>query len=186
MEALTTPVLLLGLAMILAIIIERVIEIVKSLYLYLDARKDFSPWWTRRAERVRDRLETRLDYAKAGDQHQFDVFMSIASRYLSPSEPDQGSLISVSSDKIRTIIIRIVTKGIAIILGICFAYLFRIDVLQLVELSMMNPVPQNQYFPGHLGMILAGISMGLGAAPMHKIIMALEASRRLRKRGGGI
>ena len=50
MEALTKPVLLLGLAMILAIIIERLLEIAKSIYDYIEACSNSTDRWTERAE----------------------------------------------------------------------------------------------------------------------------------------
>lgn len=186
MEVLTKPVLLLGLAMILALIIERLVEIVKSVLYHLEAKADASKRWTERAERVRNRLEVRLDQCKAGDQQGFDLIMALASRYLSESAPSQGGLIAVSADKLRTMTLKVWLKSLSVVMGISAAFLFNIDILVLVDLAMQEPAGQEVYAPGFFGTLLAGFSMGLGAGPIHKMISALEEARELRRKARGL
>lgn len=184
MEALTKPFLLLGLAMILAIIIERLLEIAKSIYDYIEACSNSTERWTERAEQLRNRLEVRLDNAKAGNGRDFDLVVAMASRYLSVSGPSQSGLWAVSTDKVRAITIKAWFKTIAIILGIFCAWLFDIDILKLVELSLENKEPT--YQSSWFGILMAGIAMGFGAGPMHKLIAALEKARGLRRQKEGI
>jgi hypothetical protein len=59
----------------------------------------------------------------------------------------------------------------------------RIDLLELARLSQelaSNPGASTLYQPSWYGMALAGISMGFGAGPLHKIITALEKARKGR------
>jgi len=185
MEVLTQPVLLLGLAMILALIIERLLEIGKSIYDYMDARSNSTDRWTKKAQQVRDRLEIRLDTAKADNRNDFDLVIAMASRYLSPSGPGQSGLRAVSADKVRALTTKAWFKAIAIFLGISCAWLCDIDVLKLVELSLQKTGEVGTYDSNWFGILLTGIAMGLGAAPMHKLIAALERARALRRQKEG-
>lgn len=185
MEALTKPVLLLGLAMILALIIERLLEIVKSIYDHIDARLNSTDRWTERAKQLRDRLEIRLDNAKAGNGHDFDLIRAMASRYLSASGPNQSGLWAISTDKVRATTTKAWFKTIAIIFGIVCAWLLDIDVLKLVELSLQKTEATGTYESSWFGILMAGIAMGLGAGPMHKLIAALEKARGLRRQKEG-
>lgn len=185
MEVLTKPVLLLGLAMILALIIERLLEIGKSIYDYMDARSNSTDRWTKKAQQVRDHLEIRLDTAKADNRNDFDLVIAMASRYLSPSGPGQSGLRAVSADKVRALATKAWFKTIAIFLGIGCAWLCDIDVLKLVELSMLKTEEVRTYDSSWFGILMAGVAMGLGAAPMHKLIAALEKARELRRQKEG-
>ncbi len=185
MEALTKPVLLFGLAMILALIIERLLEIAKSIYDYIDACSNSTDRWTERAKQLRNRLEVRLDNAKAGNARDFDLVVAMASRYVSASGPSQSGLWAVSTDKVRAITIKVWFKTIAIILGIFCAWLFDIDILKLVELSLENKEATGTYQSSWFGILMAGIAMGLGAGPMHKLIATLEKARELRRQKEG-
>ncbi len=186
MEVLTKPVLLLGLAMILALIIERLVELIKGILYHLEAHADASKRWTQRAERVRNRLEVRLDQCKAGDQQGFDLIMALASRYLSESDPAQGGLMAVSADKLRTMTLKGWLKSLSIVMGIAAAFVFEIDILVLVELAMQETDKPASYEPQFFGTLLAGVSMGLGAGPIHKMITALEEARELRRKARGL
>ena len=185
MEVLTQPVLLLGLAMIWALIIERLLEIGKSIYDYMDARSNSTDRWTKKAQQVRDRLEIRLDTAKADNRNDFDLVIAMASRYLSPSGPGQSGLRAVSADKVRALTTKAWFKAIAIFLGIGCAWMCDIDVLKLVELSLQKTGEVGTYDSSWFGILMAGIAMGLGAAPMHKLIAALEKARELRRQKEG-
>ncbi|NOZ54564.1 MAG: hypothetical protein GXP08_15765 [Gammaproteobacteria bacterium] len=183
MDVISIPVLLLAFAMILAIIIERLLEIAKSIYDYIDMRINLSQRWTHRAERIRDRLEVRFDNAKRGDRQQFDLVMIIASRYLVASNAEQGGLMAVSADKVRAVITKVRFKFAAVLLGIGCAWLFNIDIITLVEISMLPPEEKIHavYVSHWFGIITAGIAMGVGAAPMHKLITVLEKTRNTRR-----
>jgi len=183
MEALSTPVLLLGLALILAIIVERMLEIAKSIYDYIDMRNNLSHCWTQRANKIRDRLEIRLDNAKRGDQQQFDLVMRLASRYLVASDPNKGGGIAVSSDKVRAVVIKLRLKFAAVLLGIGCAWLFNIDIIALVDMSLLKAEDQVHatYETHWFGIVIAGISIGFGSGPMHNLITMLEKTRNTRR-----
>ena len=187
MEALNTPVLLLSFAIILALAIERLLEIIKSIYDYFDARIMKSRGWTRHAEQIRDKLERRLN--QVDNEHQLKVIMSLALRYLSVPDSRQAGAMTVSADKVRTLIIKVTFKTLAIILGIIFARLFDIDILELSKYSMQyskEALVLIKYNPTWYGIILSGVAMGLGTGPLNKIIQALEKARKSRKKPEGI
>ncbi len=181
MEVLNTPLQLLSLALILALVIERILEIIKSIYDYVDARTNISSGWTKRAEIIRDKIESQLDSIPRNDQYHFDLVIALVSRFLCDTDSNQAICMTVSADKIRTMITKFRFKILAIILGMLCAWLFNIDVLELTRLAMQKPDEVIQYTPSWYGITIAGIAMGLGSGPMHKLINALEKARELRK-----
>ena len=181
METIEQSVLLLSLAILLAIGVERLMEIMRSIHDYVEARSDKNKKWKEKAESLRDLIEMRLDNAKQGDQKSFNIVLLLVSRYLSPASSQEGGLIAVSTDKLRKMQIKIRYKIVAIVLGIALAWLFCIDMFQLVEDSVDDPSWIDSMVPPWLGITITGIAIGFGAGPMHKIITALERARDTRK-----
>jgi len=188
MQALSMPIQLLCLAMVLALIIERILEIIKSIYDYVDAHFDLTALWTERAKKLRDKLECRLDSIAPGDQHGFDLVMELASRCVAEPDPDRGGLPSVSADKVRNVVTKTRYKILGMLIGVACAWLFNIDILELSRLSMEISAEKAEkivYSSSCYGVILTGIAMGLGSGPMHKLINALEKARQFRRMGRG-
>ena len=64
MEETNAALIMLTAAIFFALIIERLLEIAKSIYDYIEAKEDFSGFWNRRAISIRERLQNRLEKAK--------------------------------------------------------------------------------------------------------------------------
>jgi len=185
MEVLSTPILLFSLAIILAMAIERILEIIKSIYYYIDARFDRSARWTRYAKKLGKKLESRLDNVPQGDEHHFDLVLAIASRYLSNTQYSPNGGITISANKVRTVVMRLPLKIFSIILGLICAWLLQIDILELSRLAMQKPDAVIQYQTSWFGIAITGIAMGLGSEPLHTLINSFEKTRKLRKKQRG-
>ena len=190
-DMLTMPVTLLGLAILLAMLIERMLEILRGTTDYFEAKSvakasvkpGYVDKWTAKAVTIRDTIELRLDAAKSGDPQDFNVVMRLLTWYIKKNESLQGGAFVISADKIRALTIKVRYKVLGVILGLVFAFVLRIDLLELARLSQelaSNPGASTLYQPSWYGMALAGISMGFGAGPLHKIITALEKARKGR------
>lgn len=182
MEVVNQSVLLLALAILLASGVERILEIVRSVQDYLAARRQDYSRWNTRAESLRDLVESRLDNAKSGTGGRFGLQLLTVSKYLSPVPSSEGGLIAVSADTLRKMTLKLSYKIIAIIVGIVLAALFGINMFDLVRASLPQTGQAGNFLvPGWLGVALTGVSIGLGAGPMHKIITALERARDARR-----
>jgi hypothetical protein len=190
-DTLTMPVTLLGLALLLAVLIERVLEIVRCTADYFEAKAEakaaaepgYVGKWTKKAIVIRNSIELRLDAAKTGDPQDFNLVMRLLTWYINKNDAGGGGAFVISADKIRMLTLKVRYKAIAVVLGVAFALLLQIDVLELVQLSQMlaaKPELSVVYAPKWYGMLLAGIAMGFGAGPLHKIISALEKARKGR------
>ena len=190
-EMLTMPVTLLGLALLLAMLIERLLEIVRGTADYFEAKAEakaqaepgYIGKWTRKALVIRSSIELRLDTAKTGDPQDFHLVMRLLTWYIKRNDGAGGGAFVISADKIRALTLKVRYKAIAVALGVVFAALLQIDVLELVRLSKClaaDPDLSLVYQPQWYGILLAGISMGFGAGPLHKIITALEKARKGR------
>lgn len=190
-DTLTMPVILLGLALLLAMLIERVLEIVRGTADYFEAKAEAKAGeepghvgkWTKKAMAIRNNIELRLDAAKAGNPQNFELVMRLLTWYIKRNDAGGGGAFVISADKIRALTLKVRYKAIAVVLGVAFALLLQIDVLELVQLSqdlVAKPELPVVYEPKWYGMLLAGISMGFGAGPLHKIITALEKARKGR------
>lgn len=184
-EMLTRPVLLLALAMILATGIERLLELIRAIWDYFESNNDsYEKKWRERTEKLREHIEKRLDNAKTGDQMAFNAVLTIITRHLSVNPKNANGTLAISVDKVRTASIRLRYKTLAIAMGIAFAFIFQIDIIELVRISTAkNPEAVNAICATTNGMIISGIAMGFGAGPVHKLITAMERARRFRKAG---
>lgn len=181
-EMLSKPVLLMALAMLLAIGTERLLELVRTLSEHLEARRgtSASERWQKKAVALRNRIEARLDNACASTPSALQMVLSIVCRYLSPAAPESGGLIAIDANQVRAMSIRVRCKFLAVLLGIGLAFLFQVDVFELVNQELHATDGFTIKLPSWLGKSISGIAMGFGAGPVHKMITALERARRLR------
>lgn len=185
MEDTNAALIMLTAAIFFALIIERLLEIAKSIYDYIEAKKDFSGFWNRRAISIRERLQNRLEKAKE-NKLQKTVFEYLASRYVNADHPGYEGAPVISANKLRAFTVKGVSKTIGAILGITVAFSLGINVFSLIAQWTNTPEALSLGLfqvdlPDWLEYIITGVIMGLGSGPMHKFIAALERAKRNRK-----
>lgn len=181
MDLFEQPVLLMAWAIVLSIGIERLLELLRALEDHYEARHGTAAKWHERAERLRDRIEVRLEIAKGAGHATLQRVLTLAARYLSPAPAGSAGLIVISTDQVRTLSISLLCKIYGVVLGIALAYLFRIDLFLLVDAAINHPAPAQLAPATWYGMALSGIAMGLGAGPLHKMITALERVHKAKR-----
>ena len=196
MEVLMNTTVLFALGLTLSLIVERVLEILKAAYDIFDSRLDWHHHWTRRARRIKKKLERRLRMFEYVSPEQANAVLRAAHEVvLGPSNGYQGTVPAVSGDLVRAFWVKMVAKFIGMVIGITLAFYFQVDFISLwktvyasvgagADDIMAMSVKVNST---PLGMTLTGIAIGLGSAPVHKIITAMERSWELKKmrRGRG-
>ncbi len=185
-----TALILLTAAIFFSLVIERLLEIAKTIYNYIEVRNGLSDFWNRRATRIRERLQNRLEKTKENGL-QNAVFKYLASRYVSKDHPGYEGAPVISAAKLRAFTVKGVSKGTAVILGIAIVFALDINVFALIAqwtdtpnaitLELFREKDPRISLPQWLEYTITGIIMGLGSGPMHKFISALERAKSNRQ-----
>lgn len=173
-EAIVDVTRVFALALALALVIERLLEMLKASYDLLDSRRDLHAFWTARAERTARRLEHRVDVFRfveparaAAALRRFDELL------LGPGRGETGVVPVLCGDLVRTAWVRATLKLVGIGLGILMALALDLDLLAILQDERTASAP---------GMLLTGAVLGLGSGPVHKVIAAIERERERRAR----
>lgn len=185
MEDANAALIMLTAAIFFALIIERVLEIIKCVFDYIEAKKGLSEFWNRRAISIRERLQNRLEKAKE-NKLQKTVFQYLSSRYVKDNYPGYEGTPVISANKLRAFTVKGVSKTVGALMGITVASFLGINVFALVAQWTNSPdaISLGLFqvdLPNWLEYAISGVIMGLGSGPMHKFITALERARRKRQ-----
>ena len=185
MEETNAALILLTAALFFSLIIERILEIAKCIFDYIEAKYDFSDFWNRRAINIRERLQNRMEKAK-GNKLQQTVFEYLASQYVNIDHPGYEGAPVISANNIRAFTVKGICKSVGAILGISVAFCLGINVFSLIAQFTKSPdaVSLGLFevnLPQWLEYTITGVMMGLGSGPLHKFIVALERARQNRK-----
>ena len=190
MEVLMNTTVLFALGLTLSLIVERILEILKAAYDIFDSRLDWHRHWTRQARRIKKKLERRLRIFEYVSPEQANAVLRAAHEVvLGPRNGYQGTVPAVSGDLVRAMWVKMVAKFIGVVIGIALAFYFQIDFISLWKTVYANlgagaddiAAMSVKVNATPLGMTLTGIAIGLGSAPVHKIITAMERSWELKK-----
>ncbi len=156
-----------------ALLIERAIEVLKSIYDLFDSIFNFSHFWTRRTYRIRDYMEQRLRVFEYVDAKKATaVFNRFNELLLGPDAGYQGTIPMLCGDLVRAAWVKIGCKAVATTLGIIVAFTLEFDLLAATTATDFTTL-----MPTTKGMLLTGITIGLGSGPVHKLIRVVEKKR---------
>lgn len=158
----------------LALIVERVLEILKVIFDLIDARVDLHDFWTRRAHKLRDRLEGELRiFEYVPPERAANVLRRFREMLLNEQSGYSGKVPVLAGDLVRAVFIRGGLKLVGIALGIGLVFWVEIDLVRLWQGSTAPPTWWT--------LTLSGLAVGLGSGPLHKIIRAIEKARERRE-----
>jgi hypothetical protein len=188
MEMFNSSLMMLAATIFFSLLLERVMELVLTLYDYFEIRRGWQQYWNKKAEELSHILNEQLQ----GNWVKDEVNKAVRD-YVSTGFPGLDGVQVVSADKLRSTSIKLVSKLLAVIIGIIIACGMHIDLFALVEqlndkvalLNKVSPESYHGYFstqniPGLVGEVVTGVAIGLGSGAVHKIIEALEKKRNSR------
>ncbi len=188
-DALSEITVLFTIVLALSLAVERLLEVLKSVYDLLDSRLDWYRFWTRRAHKIRDRLEKRLRIFEYVEPEAAQRALRRFSEVLMEDQAVQSSSVPVlSGDLVRTAAVKSVLKIIGILVGIGLAFWLNIDLLRVLEEVEIASWPSKEIFnQGPLSSdgvryVVTGIGIGLGSGPIHKIIVRVESAQKKRSK----
>ena len=160
-----------------SLLIERLLEVIKSFYDYLEGKHHWHIFWNNKARSLQLKAEELLESESLQNLSEKLGFSRIKVKEIAYEKS-----ITISVETLRAHTIKFSAKGIGIILGILVALTANIDLFHLID-TMINPSTANNSDAGsHVGtQILTGIAMGLGSGPVHKVIATLEKAKQKRK-----
>ncbi len=142
MEVLSAPIILCTLAIAFSLLIERIIEIIKTLFILVDSEFDLYRFWTKRAIKLRGKLEKRIrlfDYVHPSYLIQFFAY---AKEYIVGGQDGVTAMVpTISGDFVRGIRIKTISKFLGIGIGIILAHWQNIDFFMIC-----HSLPINSYF----------------------------------------
>ena len=173
LQGTNSAVILIAGVIFISLLIERLLEVLKSYYDYLEGKHNWHRFWNNKA------LSLQL---KAEDLLQSETLQNLPEKLgfnrVKLDEIAYQKSLTISVASLRANTIKFAAKGIGIFLGIFVALVADIDLFFLID-TMINPTHDDSSSIGTN--ILTGIAMGLGSDPIHKIIATLEKAKKARK-----
>lgn len=186
MEVILKVTVLFTLVLALSFLIERLLELLKAIYDLLDSYQDWHRFWTRRAVKIRDRLQNRLNIFEYVKPEQAARILNRFREMILPGDGKTKTTLPVlSGDLVRYVYIKVAGKLIGISLGIGLAFWMQLDLLAVWQGSSAEAVWDITIKSESLRIALTGVIMGLGSSPVHKVIQRIEKKRKFREQKGG-
>ena len=175
MEALEKITVLFTIIMASALLVERMLEVIKTIINLLDSRYDWYNYWTEKAKSLRDKIERKLNVFEYVQTQQMAKYLrKFQGLFLQNIDDKITHVPVIYGDFVREFYIKIYAKILAVALGIILAFWFKMDLLTIWAKYTDNGIN----FPeGALRFILTGVIIGLGSGPVHKIITTIEKKR---------
>jgi len=172
---------LFTLALALALLVERFLEILKTVLDLVDDRFNKKEVWTKRAIKVKNRLESKMGvFEYVEPQKAAAVLQRFQHMILGIKHGYNGTVPVISGDLLRASVIKIICKIFGIGLGIGLAFWIGIDLVEIWYQTANIPLAVHLP-PSWVRILLSGIAIGLGSDPVHKIIMSIEAKRKKKE-----
>lgn len=174
---LSTVTLVFTLALALALLVERFLEVLKAVYDMLESRLDWHRFWTGRAKALATKLDRKvrtLTFVKPA--HVDAVLQRVSERLTGETTVGAGGVPVVDGNLVRAAGLRLALKLIAIAGGIGLAFWLEVNLVTYwTETGAAGPTA-----PGWQ-VAATGVIIGLGSGPVHKVIRAIEERQKRRR-----
>ncbi len=170
------------LTLLLALTIERMLEILNAGWNYAEWRFDLHKYWTRRAQRLQEKFE-QYAYSRLWN-HFLDVsglLFQIRKVRVEDKAGHSGKVPIIGGDLVRNAVMVAINRTFAVLLGILFCFLTNINLVTIaiqeldLKFEFLNALFKNNPW---LAITLSGIFVGVGSEPVHHAIQALEKRRK--------
>ncbi len=162
----------------LSLLIERLLEIFKSIFYLLDSRLNWYKYWTRRTHKLRYRVEKKLKiFEYVEPTFVANILYRFRSILLEEQKDYAGTVPVLSGDLVRAFYLKIILKIIGMLVGIAFTFSQQINLFEIA----LNKQVTNTMWVDNAGIVISGILIGLGTGPVHKAITSIEKRRERQK-----
>lgn len=171
--------------LLLALLVERVMEVLMSAWEYAEWRQAMHRFWNRRARRLQRQFETQAH------RNVFTRVLSltpIARQARAYTRADdglhRGNLVIIDGTLVRRVAVSVGARTVASVLGVLLCWVASINFVELIQAVATEPDTTLSNLlggiPAWLQITISGILIGMGAEPVHRIIQNLERRREQR------
>ncbi|MEM9326572.1 MAG: hypothetical protein AAGA85_12990 [Bacteroidota bacterium] len=189
-EIITMTTYLLFVYLLVALFVERLIEIFMALFHYIDNRRGGFQYWNKKAHQWRKRLDRIYDYQ--GNQPRAKTLLDWLMWKVLIQKPYPGGKSAISAKGVKFMFIRVGTRitalVISLILVISIHRYLQIDLLEVllqvaapedsgteaVGLLSNNHVELVRAVPTWLRLTLSAMVISAGVEPLHELITRIE------------
>ncbi|MFQ5769873.1 MAG: hypothetical protein ACE5HX_05020 [bacterium] len=184
-EVITKITYLFFIYLILAIFVERIVEVFVSVFNYAEFKRNFYEYWNKKALNYQKRFDRLYGY-QSGHTPQTDKILNWVLWKVVSEKPYVGGKEIISADLIRLNYIRIITRVFAFVLSLGFAIAIKIklgiDLVVIIESLLPNVALIGVISKINLiGVLLTAVALSIGSEPLHQVINRIEKIER-RKR----
>jgi len=192
-EVITRATYLLFIYLLVALFVERLIEILMAAYHYIDMRRGGYKYWNKKAHKWRRRLDRIYDYQ--GNQLRAKTLLDWLMWKILVHKPYPGCKSAISAKGVKFIYIRVGTRTASLVISLILVIFMHqslgIDLLELLtqvgEDGNTNPdtAPQTllstegmeeavRSIPVAFRLIISAMVMAAGVEPLHELITRVE------------
>lgn len=177
-EGLENATVFFALVLALALLVERLLEVLKAGYDLADSRLDWYRFWTRRAEGLRRNLERKLLSLRFVKPQVASALLARLDDRFVDGPLAEGRVPVIAGDLVRAAGIKVAAKLVGMALGIGLAIQLKLNLVSYwVAAGGAAPSPE------WLQIGLTGVAIGLGSGPVHKLIRVIESRQARRAEG---
>lgn len=180
METLLNLTYLYMIVLLLALLVERIMEVVTAIWDYIEWKARMYRFWNARANKLKKDYER-----KAKSQILYRVISltplvrQIGHATLSSKKGHSDQITIVSGEMIRQATLATATRIVASIFGILFCNLAGVNLVELFREALpLGSILET--WPHWIQLTVSGVIVGLGSEPVHSMIKSVEKKRKDR------
>jgi hypothetical protein len=186
-EVITIVTYLFFIYLVLALLIERILEVLLAVYNYFEIKRNWFRLWDQLAEKYQSRFERLYGYQGEGDEKKKKVLDWVLWKAITEPSYTGGKPV-ISANLIRLNYIRIATRVLALIMALVLVISQKLDLVATVE--RIVPETEMAAFITHsnfVRVLFTAIAISIGSEPLHQLISRIEkvAERKTVSSTGG-
>jgi len=160
---------------VFALIIDKILLILRSIFMFQDYHLKWYIYWTKKAYYLRYKFEKILHQFYDVDPRMTpSIFFYHRNKFLQSQRNYTGTIPILSGDLVRFATLKSYEMIISIILGVFFAYAFKVDLLKIWEKTVLQFSGWNIDHDIWLCYLISGIILGIGAAVLRSFRTTIE------------
>ncbi len=177
-EVISAVTYLFFVALLVALFVERLLEVLVAIYKYLEWRRGGAAFWNRFSARLAQRLQAFVRYQQATSPLLAQAALQVFQRFLG-SSGHPGEPWEVSAARVRQAGIRAVVRLLAFLISLVLVLSLKLDLVALVVHVLKLLYPWGSYLEsitadGWVHYLLTAIVISMGTEPLHTLIVRFE------------
>jgi len=171
--------------LLLALLVERVMEVLMSAWEYTEWKQAMHRFWNRRARRLQAQFETQAHRNVFTRVLRLTPIARQARAYTRADDGlHRGNLVIIDGTLVRRVAVTVGARIVASLLGVLLCWVASINFVELIravateESTVFSTLLGG--IPAWLQIVISGVLIGLGTEPVHRIIQNLERRREQR------